>query len=95
MPGHLLAWLQLELRCLASHQVRHLFVDDLDDHLRRIEAVHHFLADRSLLHGADELLDHLEVDVRLQEGHLDFAHGGLDIRLSEPALSAELSEYAV
>ena len=85
---HLFTGLQGKFRGLASHQVRHLFVDDLDDHLRGVEAVHDFLTDRPLLHGIYELFDHFEVDVRFEERHLDFTHRGLDVALGKFTLAA-------
>ena len=93
--GHLLAGLQRKLGRLASHQGRHLFVDDLDHHLGGIDAVHDLFTDCSFLHGVHKLFDNLEVDVRFQKRHLDFPHRGLDVALCELALAAQFVKYAV
>ncbi len=58
---------------MAPHQGGQLLVDDLDDLLARIELLVQLLADRPLLDGARELLDDLEVDVRLEQRETDLA----------------------
>ena len=63
--GDCLAGLQCDLGCLRAHQPDHLFVYNLDDHLSRIQSVHHVLSDRALLHIFDKLLDYLEIDIGL------------------------------
>ena len=68
------ARLKRDLRHIGAHQTGHLLVDDLDDHLGGIEAVHDIGTDGPLLHSGDELLDYLEVYIRLQQRHFDFAH---------------------
>ena len=79
----------VELLVFAAHEGAELFVDDLDDHLRRRQALEHVRAGRA---GGDllyEVLDDLEVDVRLQQGELDLTHGLLDVGLGETALAAQ------
>jgi hypothetical protein len=63
---------QVEVFELAAHQSGHFLVDDLDDLLTRRQAAHDLLAQRPLLDAGDELLDHLEVDIGLQQGHAHF-----------------------
>ena len=86
---------ELYLRRLRAHQTDQLVVDDLDDHLGRIQAVHDILADRSLLDGFDEVPDDLEIDIGLQKSHLYFAQGGFDIRFAEPSLAAQILKYVI
>ena len=61
-----------DLGGLAAHEGDHFLIDDFNDHLARVQAVHHVLADGPLLHRLHELLDHPEVHIGLQQGHLHF-----------------------
>ena len=40
----------------------------------------------------DEVLDDLEVDVRLEQGQADLAHGGVDVGLADPAAAGQAAE---
>ena len=72
-----------EPRVRRSHQLGQLLVDDLDHLLARLEPLQHLLAERPLAHGSDELLDDLEVDVRLEQGEADLPRRAGDRLLVE------------
>jgi hypothetical protein len=84
--------LQLELRRTTAHQLRQLVVNDLHDLLARRQALRHLGAQRTLLDGRDELLDHVEVDVRLEQGEADLAHRSRDVVLAQASARAEVAE---
>ena len=69
-----------------------LLVDDLDDLLAGVEALEDLGADRALAHAGHEVLDHLEVDVRLEQGEADLAHRGVDVRLGHAATAGQPGE---
>ena len=50
------------------------------------------MADRPLADPGDEILDDLEVDVRLEQREPDVAHGGIDVGLADPALAGQAAE---
>ena len=54
------------------------------------EALRHVRAERPLAHARDELLDDLEVDVRLEQREADLAHGAGDRVLVELAAAADV-----
>ncbi len=81
-----------ELRAPAPHQRGQLLVDDLHDLLPRRQALEHVLAERALAHALDELLDDLEVDVRLEQREPDLAHRARDGLLVERAALADVPE---
>ena len=68
----LLAGAKRDLRRLGTHECGHLLIYDLDDHLSRVQAVHHVGADCPLLHGFRELLNDFKIYICLQKRHLDF-----------------------
>ena len=68
-------------------------MNNLNDHLSGIQAIHYILSDGFLLNGFGKLPDDLKIDIRLQQGHLHFFQSRLDIRLCKGALAAELFEY--
>ena len=70
-------------------------MDDLHDLLARREALPHVLAERALAHVRDELLDDAEVDVGLEQGEPDLAHGAGDRLLVEDAAPAEVAQGAL
>ena len=69
-----------------------LLVDDLDDLLRRGQAIQDLRVGRFFRDRLDEILGDLEVDVRFEQRHADLAHRVLDVRLSQPALAAQALE---
>ena len=56
---------------------------DLDHHLARRDAPENLLAQGPFLDLGDEVLDHRQRDIGLQERDPDVAHGGVDIGLLE------------
>ena len=81
-----------ELRAAASHQRGQLLVDDLHDLLPRRQALQDVLPERALAHALDELLHHLEVDVRLEQRQPDLAHRARDRLLVERPALADVAE---
>ena len=55
-----------------AEQLDQLVVHDPDDLLARREALQHLVADRPLFHAGDELLHHVELDVRFEQCAPDF-----------------------
>ena len=49
-------------------------------------------ADGLLADARDEVLDDLEVDVGLEQGEADLAHGGIDVGLADPAAAGQVAE---
>jgi hypothetical protein len=70
-------------------------VHDLHDLLAGREALPHVLAERTLAHVRDELLDDAEVDVRLEQREPHLAHGTGDRLFVEDTAPAEVAEGAL
>ena len=81
-----------QLAVATAHEGRKLLVDNLDDHLSGGEGFHHIGAHSPLRNCGHKVFDHFEVDVRLQQSHLDFLHGLLHIRLGQTALAPQALE---
>ena len=77
---------------LAAEDRDQLVVDDLDDLLGGVQRAADLLAAGPLLDRGDELLDHGQRDVRLEQRDADLARGGVDVGVGEPALAAEVLE---
>ena len=71
---------------------QHLVADDLDDRLRRREALEDILLHRPIAHAVDEGLDDLEVDVRLEQREPNLAQRRLDVLRREPSLASQRLE---
>ena len=84
-----------ELRGAGAHQLGQLLVHDLHDLLARRQALLDVLAERPLADVRDELLDDVEVDVRLEQRQTDLAHGARDRLLVERSAAAEVAEGAL
>ncbi len=69
-------------------------VDDLDDHLARRDGSQDVLADGLFLDAVDEVLDHGQGDVGLQQGDADFAQRCLDVGFLQGAASFQAVENA-
>ena len=87
---HRAAWrVELELVALAAEHLDQLVVDDLDDLLAGLNPVEHFGAERLLTHIGHEVLDDLEVDVRLEQGKADLAQGDVKVGLGDLRLATQ------
>ena len=89
------AGLQRNLSHFRAHEAGHLFIDDLDDHLGGIESAHDIRADRAFLYGGDKVLYDFEIDIGLEQGHLDLSHSRPDVRLRQTSLAAETTEHLI
>ena len=76
-------------------QGNELFVDDLDDLLRRRQAFHHLYTDRPLFDSAYKLPDNLVVDISFQQGQPHFPQGSVNIALRKPPAARQILEYAL
>jgi hypothetical protein len=72
-----------------------LIGDELEDMLLGGQRAHHFLAERLFLDVLDEVADHLDIYVGLEQGEADLAQGLIDIRFGDPAVPSELLENSV
>ncbi len=77
---------------LAAEDRDELLVDDLDDLLGRVQRLADLGAPGALLDRRDEVLDHGQRHVGLEQGEPDLARGGVDVRLGQLALAAEVLE---
>ena len=77
---------------LAAEDRDELLVDDLDDLLGRVQRLGDLRAAGPLLDRVDEVPDHRQRDVGLEQRDPDLARGGVDVGLGEPALAAEVLE---
>ncbi len=83
---------QVESPIAGRQELDELVVDDLDHLLPRRQAVEDVVADRLLADAGDEILDHLEVDVRLEQREPDLAHGGVDVGFADPSAAGQAAE---
>ncbi len=79
---------------LAAQGLNQHVVDDLDDLLARGDGGEHFLADGAVADLGDEILDHVERHVGIEQREADLAQGLHDIGLVQRAALAELVEDA-
>jgi hypothetical protein len=84
--------LEVERPVAAAQQRDELVVDDLHDLLAGVQALEHLRPDRLLADVGDEVLDHLEVDVGLEQAQPNLAHRGVDVRLADTAAAGQVGE---
>ena len=77
----------------AAEQLDQAVVDDLDHHLAGRDAPQHLLADRALADPGDEVLDHRQRDVGLEQRDADVAQRRLDVALAQRAAPLEAVEH--
>ena len=70
-------------------------MNDLDDHLSRIQTVQDILSHSPLLHRFHELLHDLKAYICFEKRHLDFLQGSLDIGLRQSSLASQILEYVL
>ena len=93
--GKFLARAKCNLGCLRSHEIDHLFVYDLDDHLSRIQSAHNILTDCAFLYILDKFLNNAEVYIGFKQCHLDFLQCCLDIIFCQTTFAAQILEYVL
>src|SRR3954453_24022261 len=71
-----------------------LLVHDLDHLLAGGQALEHVSANGTLADSRDKVLDDLVVHVSLEKRVANFAHRGIDVSLSYPAVPGQSAEYA-
>ena len=79
-------------RALAAQRLDQRVVDDLDDHLAGRDGVQHLRADRALAHLGDEVLDHLQRHVGIEQRQADFAQRLGDVGLAQRPAAAQAVE---
>src|SRR5882724_2013843 len=77
-----------------AEEAHHFVANDLDDLLRRRQAVKNVLPHRAVAYSVDERLDDLEIDVGLEQRQTDLAQRGLNIFRRQPRFAAERFKYA-
>ena len=83
---------QVEYPVPGRQELDELVVHDLHDLLAGGEALEHIGTDRAFPNARHEVLDDLEVDVRLEQRQADLAHGGVDVGLADPAAAGQAVE---
>ena len=68
-------------------------VDDFDHLLAGGQALHHLRADGPLPHPVDKVLDHLEVNIGLQQGQPHLTQPLVNVLLRQPPLIAQQTKY--
>jgi len=84
---------ELEICRGAAQHLDQVVVHQLDDHLARGDAPEHLQADRLVAHLGDELLDHRQGDVGLEQRQPHLLQGLVDIALGQRAAPAQAVEH--
>ncbi|MNJ56591.1 hypothetical protein D3C77_521460 [compost metagenome] len=84
--------IQRQILVGGAHQLFELGTHDLHECLARRQALRHLGADRTLLDLVDELLDHRQCDVGLEQGHPHLAQGVLDVVLGQLRLARDMAK---
>ena len=87
--------LQGWLGCLSTEGLNQFVINKLDDLLPWCQGTEHVRADGLLLNFGDEILGDGEIDIRLEQRHPNFTHGGFDIVLGDLALITQTIEDAL
>jgi hypothetical protein len=83
---------QVEDAVALAQELHELVVDDLDDLLAGGQRLQDVLPDGLLADAGHEVLDDLEVDVRLEQRQPDLAHGGIHVGLADPTPAGQVVE---
>ncbi|MNZ69798.1 hypothetical protein D3C78_881120 [compost metagenome] len=75
-----------------THQAFQLGLDDLHERLARGQAARHLGADRTLLDLVDEILDHRQGDVSLEQRHAHFTQGVFDVVFGQLGLAGDMAQ---
>ena len=78
-----------------AHERGQFVAHDLDNLLGRRQALEDFLPHGALAHRSHEILNHLEVDVRLKQHQTNLAQGLLDVVFGQVSFAAKLLKNTV
>ena len=79
---------ELELTGLAAEDRHQLFVDDLDNLLRRVQRARDLRAESPLAHVAGKGAHHADRNVGVKEGAADLTDRRVDVCLTEASFAA-------
>jgi hypothetical protein len=77
--------IEIEPDTFGAQHLHQMIVNDLHHHLPGRDAFQHRFADRLVLDLSDEVLDHRQRHVGLEQRHANLAQRSIDIRLAESA----------
>src|SRR5215469_10774490 len=86
---------KFEFGCIAAQKLDQLIADDLDDLFPGRQRGHNLLAERLVLDLVNELLNHLEADVGLQQRKANLAERLLNVVLIQDGLAAQRLKSSV
>ena len=86
---------ELHARRVFAEGLDQFIAHDLDDLLARRKRGQHFLPHGLGLYAVDQLFDHFEVDVGLEQRQPDFAQRLRNILLAQPGLAAKALKRAL
>jgi len=92
---HILGWrhgAEVQVFVGRAHQAFQLGLDDLHECLARGQATRDFGADRTFLDAVDEILDHRQGNVGLEQGHAHFAQRVLDVVFGQLGLAGDMAQ---
>ncbi|MNZ53199.1 hypothetical protein D3C78_710700 [compost metagenome] len=75
-----------------THHAFELGLDNLHECLARGQAARHLGADRALLDLVDEILDHRQGDVSLEQRHAHFTQGVFDVVFGQLGLAGDMAQ---
>ena len=78
--------------CLSTEDSHKLFVDDLDDLLRRIQRPRDLRGERTLLDSGTEFTHNGERDIGIKERDPDLAYRLIDVVLGQATLAPQIAE---
>ena len=85
---------QIDRDAFRAEHLDQLVVDDLHDHLPRLDRADDGRADGFLAHALDEILHHVERDVGLDQRAADLAQRFADVGLRQRTAAGDLVENA-
>ena len=91
--GNRLARLKLNLCSRRSHKLHKLFINDLDNHLSRVQSIHNILTDCSFLNIFNKILNYFKVNVRSEKCPFDLLHRFLYVCLCQASLTSKVLKY--
>ncbi len=81
---------QIQPVIVLAHELDQLIIDNLDKHLPRRQAFHHFLPQRRFAHLVDEVFHHRQRHIGFQQGQTHFTQGVTNIVFAQTPLATQV-----